>query len=87
MGQWRFPTYAAILPSPTRTCVCAAHLASASLPHLPFPLRVRRVHPHSRPPIAPTPVSPHSYLHTRSLPLPVSVAWAPVICDGSRARV
>ncbi|KAJ7436177.1 hypothetical protein B0H11DRAFT_2207299 [Mycena galericulata] len=45
------PALALAFPAP---CACAAHLASASLHHLPFLLRVRRVHLHSRPPTAPT---------------------------------
>ncbi|KAJ7821625.1 hypothetical protein B0H14DRAFT_3733664 [Mycena olivaceomarginata] len=70
-------------PAP-RACA-AHHLASTSLRRLPFPLRVRRVHPHFQPPTAPTPRTP--YLHTRLLSSTVSAAWGPAIRDGSPARV
>ncbi|KAJ7798159.1 hypothetical protein B0H14DRAFT_3886650 [Mycena olivaceomarginata] len=68
-------------PRPPCTRVCAAHLASASLYHLPFPLRVRRVHPHCRPPTAPTPRIRGRCRFLSQMPRP------PAIRDGSRARV
>ncbi|KAJ7845129.1 hypothetical protein B0H14DRAFT_981274 [Mycena olivaceomarginata] len=64
-------------PRPPRTPPCLRRPSRLRITrHLPFPQRVRRVHPHSRPPTAPTPRTVSTYA---IVPYTVSAAWAPAI--------